>query len=103
MQGHDVVDTGSRAGIPKEAWAAIGVIGAALVSGVENMPSVRRSVVISGAGDRRDEDIRAQTRILGDAFDDEHAAQLTTRALRYSKLAHELHAGARRWREGSLV
>ncbi|WP_448251945.1 cyanophycin synthetase [Ottowia oryzae] len=43
---------------------------AALVSGVENMPSVRRSVVISGAGDRRDEDIRAQTRILGDAFDD---------------------------------
>ena len=43
---------------------------AALVSGVENMPSVRRSVVISGAGDRRDEDIRAQTRLLGEAFDD---------------------------------
>jgi cyanophycin synthetase len=43
---------------------------AALVAGVENMPAVRRSVVISGAGDRRDEDIRAQTRILGEAFDD---------------------------------
>jgi cyanophycin synthetase len=26
--------------------------------------------VISGAGDRRDEDIRQQTEILGDAFDD---------------------------------
>ena len=42
----------------------------ALVSAVENMPAVRRSVVISGAGDRRDEDIRQQTEILGDAFDD---------------------------------
>jgi len=27
-------------------------------------------VVISGAGDRRDEDIRQQTRIIGEAFDD---------------------------------
>ena len=43
---------------------------AALVAGVENMPARKRSVVISGAGDRRDEDIRNQTRILGDAFDD---------------------------------
>ncbi len=43
---------------------------AALVAGVENMPAKRRSVVISGAGDRRDEDIRNQTRILGTAFDD---------------------------------
>ncbi|MBS0407845.1 MAG: cyanophycin synthetase [Proteobacteria bacterium] len=42
---------------------------AALVAGVENMPSKRRSVVISGAGDRRDQDIRDQTRILGTAFD----------------------------------
>ena len=42
----------------------------ALVGGIENMPAVRRSVVISGAGDRRDEDIRQQTEILGDAFDD---------------------------------
>jgi cyanophycin synthetase len=41
----------------------------ALVQAVEAMPAKRRSVVISGAGDRRDEDIRAQTRILGDAFD----------------------------------
>ncbi|HXD04821.1 MAG TPA: cyanophycin synthetase [Burkholderiaceae bacterium] len=42
----------------------------ALVQAVESMPSRRRSVVISGAGDRRDEDIREQTRILGDAFDE---------------------------------
>jgi cyanophycin synthetase len=41
----------------------------ALVAAVEAMPAQRRSVVISGAGDRRDEDIREQTRILGDAFD----------------------------------
>ncbi|MFV0663333.1 cyanophycin synthetase [Denitromonas sp.] len=43
---------------------------AALVSAVEAMPGKRRSVVISGAGDRRDDDISAQTRMLGDAFDD---------------------------------
>lgn len=43
---------------------------AALVAGVENMQARRRSVVISGAGDRRDEDIRGQTRILGAAFDE---------------------------------
>jgi cyanophycin synthetase len=41
----------------------------ALVDAVDNMPAMRRSVVISGAGDRRDEDIRQQTGILGDAFD----------------------------------
>ncbi|MDN3544206.1 MAG: cyanophycin synthetase [Roseateles asaccharophilus] len=42
----------------------------ALVQAVEVMPAKRRSVVISGAGDRRDEDIRIQTRILGAAFDE---------------------------------
>ena len=42
----------------------------ALVNAVEAMPAKRRSVVISGAGDRRDDDIRDQTRILGKAFDD---------------------------------
>ncbi len=42
----------------------------ALVQAVDGMPGVRRSVVISGAGDRRDEDIRQQTEILGGAFDD---------------------------------
>jgi cyanophycin synthetase len=42
----------------------------ALVQAVEAMPAQRRSVVISGAGDRRDEDIRQQTQILGNAFDD---------------------------------
>jgi len=43
---------------------------AALVAGVENLPARKRSVVISGAGDRRDQDIREQTQILGAAFDD---------------------------------
>ena len=42
----------------------------ALVDAIANMPARRRSVVISGAGDRRDDDIRQQTQILGDAFDD---------------------------------
>ena len=42
----------------------------ALVASVENLPARRRAVVISGAGDRRDEDIREQTRMLGAAFDD---------------------------------
>ena len=42
----------------------------ALVCAIDNMPAKRRSVVISGAGDRRDEDIRQQTEILGDAFDE---------------------------------
>lgn len=42
----------------------------ALVQAVEAIPAKRRSVVISGAGDRRDEDIRQQTEILGEAFDE---------------------------------
>ena len=42
----------------------------ALVNAVDKLDAKRRSVVISGAGDRRDEDIRQQTEILGDAFDD---------------------------------
>ena len=42
----------------------------ALVAAVTALPAKRRSVVISGAGDRRDADIREQTVILGTAFDD---------------------------------
>ena len=42
----------------------------ALVAAVQAMPATRRSVVISGAGDRRDEDIREQTQILGAAFEE---------------------------------
>ena len=42
----------------------------ALVQAIESMPAKRRLVVISGAGDRRDEDITAQTEILGNAFDE---------------------------------
>lgn len=41
----------------------------ALVQAVDAIPAKRRWVVISGAGDRRDEDIRRQTEILGAAFD----------------------------------
>ena len=41
----------------------------ALVNATNSIPAKHRSVVISGAGDRRDEDIRQQTRILGEAFD----------------------------------
>ena len=42
----------------------------ALVAAIDHMPSKRRMVVVSGAGDRRDEDIRQQSKILGDAFDE---------------------------------
>ena len=42
----------------------------ALVAAVQALPATKRSVVISGAGDRRDEDIRVQTQILGKAFDE---------------------------------
>jgi cyanophycin synthetase len=42
----------------------------ALVQAVESLSSNRRLVVISGAGDRRDSDIRLQTEILGDVFDE---------------------------------
>ncbi len=41
----------------------------ALVQAVSNLPAKERSVVISGAGDRRDEDIREQTRLIGSAFE----------------------------------
>ncbi|GAA1799201.1 MULTISPECIES: hypothetical protein [Leucobacter] len=37
-----------------------------------------------------------------DPHDDAHAEHLTRRSLRYATLAEELHAGARRWRDGSL-
>lgn len=42
----------------------------ALVHAVDGIPAKTRSVVISAAGDRRDEDIRQQTEILGNAFDE---------------------------------
>ena len=41
----------------------------ALIGAVQNLPANHRLVVISGAGDRRDEDIRRQTELLGDIFD----------------------------------
>jgi cyanophycin synthetase len=41
----------------------------ALVRAIDSMPAKRRTVVISGAGDRRDIDLQRQTEILGDAFD----------------------------------
>ena len=41
----------------------------ALTSAIEGMKPKKSHVVISGAGDRRDEDIRDLTRILGNSFD----------------------------------
>jgi cyanophycin synthetase len=41
----------------------------ALIQAIETIPANRRMVVISGAGDRRDEDIIQQTEILGESFD----------------------------------
>ena len=41
----------------------------ALVQATNSIPAQKRHVVISGAGDRRDDDIRKQTQILGAAFD----------------------------------
>ncbi len=42
----------------------------ALVQATQTMPGAHRAVVISGAGDRRDQDITEQTEILGRSFDD---------------------------------
>lgn len=42
----------------------------ALVPAIESIPARKRLAVISGAGDRRDVDIRQQTEILGDVFDE---------------------------------
>jgi len=42
----------------------------ALVQATSSLKAQRRSVVISGAGDRRDQDLRVQTELLGAAFDD---------------------------------
>ena len=42
----------------------------AIVEAIHIFPAHRRSVVICGTGDRRDEDLRALTRNIGHAFDD---------------------------------
>ncbi|MGB6156332.1 MAG: cyanophycin synthetase [Castellaniella sp.] len=42
----------------------------ALIQAISTLPAGRRTVVISGAGDRRDEDISRQTALLGEAFDE---------------------------------
>jgi cyanophycin synthetase len=42
----------------------------ALIQAIDSIPSKRRSLVISGAGDRRNEDIRQQGTLAGEAFDD---------------------------------
>ncbi len=74
----------------------------ALVAAIETMPAQRRSVVISGAGDRRDEDIREQTVILGAAFDDvllyQDAAQRGRQDGEVMALLREGLAGATRTR-----
>jgi len=76
---------------------------AALVAAVEAMPGNIRSVVISAAGDRRDEDIRMQGKIIGNAFDRailyEDACQRTRPDGETLRLLREGLAGARRTRE----
>ena len=42
----------------------------AVVQAGANLAAQKRSVVISGAGNGGDDDIREQTRIIGDAFDE---------------------------------
>ena len=42
----------------------------ALIPAIESIPANKRLLVISGAGDRRDEDIRQQTEMLGEVFDE---------------------------------
>jgi cyanophycin synthetase len=41
----------------------------ALIQAIDAMPHRHRSIVISAAGDRRDDDIREQGQIVGDGFD----------------------------------
>jgi cyanophycin synthetase len=70
---------------------------AALVDAVQALPGKRRSVVISGAGDRRDEDLRRQTEILGDAFDEVIALlrdglRAAKRTQRIDEIRGEFHA-----------
>jgi cyanophycin synthetase len=73
---------------------------AALVKAVEAMPAKKCFVVISGAGDRRDEDIRQQTEILGAAFDTvvlyQDACQRGRADGEVLKLLHEGLSGAKR-------
>ncbi len=79
----------------------------ALVQAVQAIPASRRSVVISGAGDRRDEDIREQTRILGAAFDEvilfEDQCQRGRQTGEVIALLREGLAGAARTRESSEI
>lgn len=71
---------------------------AALVQAVEALPAARRSVVLSAAGDRRDEDIRGQTRILGAAFDE---AILYEDQCQRGRADGEVHALLRQGLEGA--
>lgn len=50
-------------------------------------------VMAAGAADLAD---------LRDPHDESQGSELTVRALRYQKIARELDAGARRWRDGTL-
>ena len=76
---------------------------AALATAVAAMPGKRRSVVISAAGDRRDEDIRRQGEIVGKTFDHavlyEDACQRGRTDGETLRLLREGMAGARRLRE----
>lgn len=81
----------------------------ALIDAIDMLPAAatqRRSVVISGAGDRRDEDLRQQSELLGAAFDrvilyqdacqrgraDGEVLALLREGLRDARRAHEIVA-----------
>ena len=70
------------------------------VTALQSHPGQRRTVVISGAGDRRDADIRDQTAILGACFDDvllyQDAAQRGRADGEVMRLLREGLAGAAR-------
>lgn len=68
--------------------AFVGDLGSAL-----DRASSYARIMAAGAADLADE---------RDPHDDAHASMLTTRALRYAKIARELEAGAARWRDGTL-
>lgn len=68
--------------------AFVGDLGSAL-----DRAAAYARVMSSGATELADE---------REILDPEHSTELTTRALRYTTIARELDAGARRWRDGVL-
>ena len=92
--GMDKVETSDR---------QLNPVDEAAVDALPAGPEQCRSVVISGAGDRRDDDIRAQTAILGAAFDEvllyQDAAQRGRADGEVMRLLREGLGGAKRTKQ----